>query len=427
MTRSLILLLLLAGLNAGFAEEFWPTGPGACLDSPLRITFELPPVLGQTGKIEVCRLSDGQPVETIEVGAARPGDTFGGSGESLHYEPIWIDGNSAVIRLHTGTLHPSESYFVRVGAGVIQGFAGTADGWKFKTRPALVGRPHKITVAADGSADFCTVQGAVDAVEPHRTDLTVILIHKGRYHELVRIGRERPFIELLGEDRKETVITCTNNEKLNPGWIQRSVLEVEADDFVLADLTVQNTTPYKGSQAEAVCLNAERCVLREADFLSLQDTLNLSGRVYVSDSYIEGDVDYIWGYGAASFSRCELHSMHDGYIVQARNPPDRAGYLFLDCRLTAEPGVKKCWLARIETARFPASEVAFFGCAMGPHILPAGWQVTGPASGTLRFVETASTDLDGHPLEVSHRDPAGKQLTPAEAESMLEAWRPEER
>ena len=70
--------------------------------------------------------------------------------------------------------------------------------------------------------------------------------------------------------------------------------------------------------------------------------------------YIEGDVDYVWGYGSAVFERCELRTMHDGYLVQARNPASRAGYIFLDCRLTAAPEVKKCWLARIETARaFP--------------------------------------------------------------------------
>ena len=287
--------------------------------------------------------------------------------------------------------------------------------------PTLARTADRIVVAADGGGDFRTVQGAVDFAEPHREKPVVIFIRKGRYEELVRVGREKQHVHLVGEDRKGTVIAFTNNEKLNPGWIQRSLLGVEADDFVLENLTVQNTTPYKGSQAEAVYVNAERCVLRNADFLSFQDTLNLSGRVYVADSYIEGDVDYVWGYGTAVFERCELRTMHDGYLVQARNSATRAGYVFLDCRLTAAPDVMKCWLARIEPARFAASHVAFIRCAMGAHVLPTGWQLTGPASQALRFEEFASTDLDGRPLDVSRRDPSATQLTAEHAAAISAA------
>lgn len=283
------------------------------------------------------------------------------------------------------------------------------------TKPPLARDADRIVVAADGSGDFRAVQAAVDFAQAHREKPVVIFIRKGRYEELVRVGREKRHVHLVGEDRKGTVIAFANNDKLNPGWIQRSVLGVEGDDCVLENLTVQNTTPYKGSQAEAVYVNAERCVLRNADFLSFQDTLNLSGRVYVADCYVEGDVDYVWGYGTAVFERCELRTMHDGYIVQARNSSGLGGYVFLDCRLTAAPDVKKSWLARIETARFPASHVAFIRCAMGLHILPAGWQVTGGAGEMLRFEEFGSTDLDGKPLDLSKRDPSAKQLTVAQA------------
>lgn len=286
------------------------------------------------------------------------------------------------------------------------------------TKPALARDADRIVVAADGSGDFRAVQAAVDFAQAHREKPVVIFIRKGRYEERVRVGREKRHVHLVGEDRKGTVIAFTNNETLNPGWNQRSVLGVEGDDFVLENLTVQNTTPYKGSQAEAVYVNADRCVLRNTDFLSFQDTLNVSGRVYVADSYIEGDVDYVWGYGTAVFERCELKTMHDGYIVQSRNPASRGGYIFLDCKLTATPEVKKCWLARIEAARFPASHVAFIRCAMGPHILPAGWQVTGAAGDALRFEEFGSTDPDGKPLDVSKRDPSGKQLTAEQAAAL---------
>jgi pectin methylesterase-like acyl-CoA thioesterase/lysophospholipase L1-like esterase len=420
------LLVLIAALGAASRADLalverWPIGDGACADTPLRLTFDQPPLRGAAGKIEIRRSADGQPVACVDLGDAQPAGRFGSSSEFLlRYEPVRISGKTASIQLPAGKLGNGESYVVRISPGAFKDaaghdFAGVSEGWQFRIRSALPANPSRLIVAADGSGDFCTVQGAVDQIQPHRRQPALIFIRKGRYEELARIGRERTQIRLLGEDRDGTVISYANNEKLNPGWIQRAVLGVEGDDFVLENLTVQNTTPYKGSQAEAVFVNAERCMLRNARFLSFQDTLNLSGRVYVANSTIEGDVDYVWGYGSACFERCELRSMHDGYCVQARNSPEKNGYVFIGCKFTAAPGVKKTWLARIETNRFPASHVAFIGCQMGPHVPAAGWQFTGPASAALRFEEYQSVDPTGAPLDLSQRDPSAKQLTAPQA------------
>src|SRR5207249_4409630 len=83
--------------------------------------------------------------------------------------------------------------------------------------------------------------------------------------------------------------------------------------------------------------------------------------------------------------------------------------------------VKKCWLARIETARFPASHVAFIRCAMGTHIISAAWQITGTVSEALRFEEFANSDLDGKPLDTSRRDSAAKQISAGQAAAQTAA------
>ena len=408
----------------------WPEGDNVCFDSPLRITFDQPFSLGSHEHIEILRASDEKPVDSIDLGAKEFVDRYGAhGGYFLHFTPVQIEGNVATIRLHSHTLAPNESYIVHIEPGVFKDsdghdFAGlTRDAkWQFKTKAAPPRNPDKLTVAADGSGDFCTVQGAVDQVEPHRQKPVEIFIRKGVYNDFVRIQREKVRIHFIGEDRKQTVIAATNNDKFNSGWIQRSVLGVEADDFVLENLTVRNTTPYKGSQAEAVYVNAERCILRDADFFSFQDTLNLSGRVYVANSYIEGDVDFMWGYGSGVYEHCELRAVHDGYYQQSRNAPGVIGYVYVNCKLTAAPEVKKVPLARIEINRFPASQLTFIHCQMGPQVPPAGWVVTGEGSkDALRFEEFESTDLEGKPLDVSQRHPASKQLTSEEAAKWSDA------
>ena len=72
---------------------------------------------------------------------------------------------------------------------------------------------------------------------------------------------------------------------------------------------------------------------------------------------------------------------------------------------------------------------------MSPQVLAAGWQLTGNAAPTLRFEEFGSTDLVGKPLDVSRRDPAGKQLAAKDAAAISAAkvlsgsdgWIPDER
>ena len=288
----------------------------------------------------------------------------------------------------------------------------------------------RLVVATDGSGDFRSVQAAVDAVPANRDSVTTIFIRAGEFDGIVRIAAGKNRIRLVGEDRQRTVITGVNNERLNPSGgsgpranLGRALMSVDADDVVIENLTVRNATPYKGSQAEAVRVNGDRCVLRNADFHSFQDTLLLNGRVYATNCLVEGDVDFLWGYGSAFFERCEIKALHQGYHVMARTPAGQPGFLFADCRLTAAADVKQNWLARIEADRFPHSQVAFLRCQMGAHIPAAGWLVTGTNISQLRFGEFQTTDAEGKAADMGQRHPASKQLNAAEAAALSDAAR----
>jgi pectin methylesterase-like acyl-CoA thioesterase len=241
-------------------------------------------------------------------------------------------------------------------------------------------------------------------------------------------------VTLRGADAASTVISYPNNEQLNPGTAQRAmVTALSSDDLVIERLTLQNTTPQGGSQAEALRVRGNRVILRDSRFLSLQDTLLLDGLVYVADSYVEGNVDFVWGYGTAYFERSEIKVVgRPGVIVQARNDQNGRGYFFVDSRLTSDPGLGNTTLARIDASEYPDSEVAFVNCQMGSHITAQGWTVTGDTAGpNLRFLEFQSTDLSGQLLNVSQRHPASRQLSANEAAalrdkpSVLGGWDPD--
>jgi hypothetical protein len=393
-----------------------------CTDTSLRITFKTPPSMGAKGKISVIRDSDKSAVDVLDLSASVFTNTVGG--KLFTNVPISIDGNSVSIQLHSHALAPSETYHVTIDPGAFKGGdgndapgigIGNPTGWSFSTRPAMPPNCRDLTVAPDGSGDFCSVQGAVDYVSDDNQFPVRIYIRKGVYTGIVYLGQGKNNLHFVGEDRKESIIQGVNNNILNRGRVVRSLFGIDANDCSVENLTIHNTTPYKGSQAEALRVNGDRCILSNDDFRSYQDTLLLSGRIYLTNCYVEGDVDFIWGEGITFFNNCEIKTLHNGYYVQSRNPTGNPGYVFLNCKLTASPGTEHCWLARIESERFPFSSVAYINCSMGPQVPDAGWEIKGTNTAHLNFTEFHSKDLSGNPLQVSQRIPASRQLSDAEA------------
>ncbi|MGD0815278.1 MAG: pectinesterase family protein [Verrucomicrobiota bacterium] len=391
-----------------------------CADTPLRLSFNEAVTLGSKGKIAVYRAADNKLIDALELGDAGFTNNYGG--KTLRYNPIQIAGNVVSVELHSRALSPGQSYYVNIEPGVFRsgssnefgGFTNNSS-WQFSTRAAVSGGRTKLIVAADGTGDFCTPQGAVDYV-PDDNQLQIdILVRKGLYERMLYIAPDKSHIHFVGEDRKSTIIAGRNNDKFNSGRIGRSLVSVDANDFVLENMTVHNTTPYRGSQAEALRVHGDRCVLRNDDFYSFQDTLLLGGSVYVTNCYVEGDVDFIWGPGSVFFDQCEIKAVHNGYYVQARNPEESPGYIFSRCKLTAAPGVAKCLLARIDAERFPWSQVVYIDCQVGAQVPPAGWEVKGRNFSHLQFGEFHSMDAQEKLLDVSQRHLASRQLTATEA------------
>ena len=429
-------------------SRFPATGATACADAALRLGFSHPVTVGSAGTIRLFRVGPSATlVDSIDVAAAGPRDTIAGR-MFFKVRPIFIEGSDALIYFKTQSL-AAGSYFVTMDAGVFvdaqqRALPAITDAkdWAFSTKEPTPADPTKLSVARDGSADFCSVQGAVDFVPAANLTPTTIEIANATYHEIVFISAKHN-LTFHGKDRKQTIIAYPNNDalqmKLGTGY--RAMVEAEGSNGLVFDnLTLHNTTPQGGSQAEALRSEpGDKVILRNSDFVSLQDTLLLSGRVYVTNSYVEGNVDFIWGKGTVYFDTSEIKTVgRAGYLVQSRNGSNY-GYVFVDSTFTTDgsaPGATM--LARIEGDRFPDSNVAFVNCKLGPQIAPKGWLITNstgmPVSSLdlskLKFWEYKSTNLAGVALDVSLRDPASKQVTDAVAAmlrdkaTVLAGWNP---
>jgi len=235
----------------------------------------------------------------------------------------------------------------------------------------------QLRVTADGTGDFCTVQGAIDYIPAMNTTPVTVNVAAGNYREIVAIASKNN-ITIHGADRDASVITYANNGALQipPGattslgtkW--RAMFGIDtSNDIVIENITLWNPSPQMSTNGQSETLRAEggnRIIVRNATVLGKQDTLLLSGQVYVAQSRIEGNVDFIWGNGVVYFDHCEIKDVaRSGYNVQARNPAGTMGYVFVDSALTADPAVTGGhFLARTDKNNpMPPSQVAYTSTA----------------------------------------------------------------
>ena len=242
--------------------------------------------------------------------------------------------------------------------------------------PCMSGAEYmrEITVAADGSGDFKTITEALEAIRAYMDYRVTVNIKNGEYHEKVIIPSWLENVDFIGEDPDKTIITYNDYAKLdNMGTFRTYTMRVDGCDMTFKNLTIRNNA---GRVGQAVALHTEGTNLKfeNCRFLGDQDTLFLAGHdseLEFDDCYIEGTTDFIFGPATAYFNDCVINSKADSYITAASTPQDvEIGFVFKNCRLTADPDVKKVYLGRPWR---PYAYTAFIDCEMGDHITPAGW------------------------------------------------------
>lgn len=288
-------------------------------------------------------------------------------------------------------------------------------------------KDYNIVVAQDGSGDFTTVQAAINAVPDYRkAGPTRIYIKKGMYKEKIVIAESKQGVQLIGEDG--AVLTYDDYaQKPNifgegKGTSGSGSVYIFGPDFFAENITFENTSGPVG-QAVACHVAGDRAVFRRCRFLGFQDTLYTFGentREYYEDCYIEGTVDFIFGKATAVFNRCELRSKRTGGFLTAPATPQSSsyGYVFYDCKLTADEGVEagSVWLSRPWR---PYGKTVFIRCKMGQHIRPEGWNNWGKTDNE-RTAYYAEYQCYGKGADTSRRVAWSHQLKDASAYDMTD-------
>ena len=258
-----------------------------------------------------------------------------------------------------------------------------------------------ITVAADGSGNYTTIQAALAKAVSGDT----ISVKAGTYRGQVSIPAGKSGITIKGATGTATDVVITGNTPQGSSGASGSatVLNLAANTSITG-LTIANTYG-SGIQALALYAGGDRQVYRNVRLLGFQDTfLSWGGtgskqvRQYVYKSYIEGAVDFIYGNGALVIDSTTIKSLdrgssNNGYITAAAtNATNPYGILITRSTLSGPSAAQtvalgRCWHAG--GASDAIGQVLVRESSLGGHIRQAGaWQdMSGFSWKTCRFTE----------------------------------------
>ena len=281
-----------------------------------------------------------------------------------------------------------------------------------RTQPEA--RLYDAVVASDGSGDYTTLQGAIDAAPEGRAKPWLIFVKNGQYKEHIDIPAKKPYLHIIGQDRDKAVIL---DDKLCGGdnAVHVSVgatVVVNASNIFFENITLENSYGHEkqaGPQALALNTQGDRIALNNVALLSYQDTWittsTQKNRHYIKNSLIEGAVDFIYNGGDVYLDgdTIEINRPSGGYIVAPWHTAETQwGYVFQNNIIRAHKGVDvtDVWLGR---PWHGSPKTVYINTQTFVNIPAKGWYNTMGGLPEL-WAEYNTVDANGNPLDLSQRE-----------------------
>ena len=282
-----------------------------------------------------------------------------------------------------------------------------------------------LVVDANGTGDYTTIQGAINAVTDNNAKRTLIFVRNGTYNEKVDVSATKINVSVIGESVEGVILSWNDYAGVNGiSSADSYTLMTEGKDFYMENVTVENTAGNVG-QALAIRTVGDRGVYKNCRFLGFQDTYYAhKARQYNYQCYVEGGTDFIYGDATAVFEQCNINCVKGGSYITA--PADTKlftqfssgnkfynGLMMLECEVTANTDVPNSsyYLGRPWQ---PYASSVYILCKLGDHIKPEGWS-TWNDDNHLKgyYAEYHNTDLNGDTIDVSQRVDWSHQITDA--------------
>jgi len=233
---------------------------------------------------------------------------------------------------------------------------------------------YVFTVAKDGSGDYIFIQDAIDAMRVYPLAPITLYIKNGVYNEKIELPANNTDVTFIGESVDSTIIVFNDySGKGKHTTFTSYTAKISGNRFVAENITFANSAGPVG-QALALYVDADKAVFKNCKFLGNQDTIFTGGenaRQLFLNCYIEGTTDFIFGPATAVFQNCTIRAKTNSFITAASTTYGKQfGFVFLDCKIIADPAVTKLFLGRPWRA---TAKTVFVRCNLPKSIAPEGW------------------------------------------------------
>ncbi|KAG1354500.1 Pectinesterase 2 [Cocos nucifera] len=164
-------------------------------------------------------------------------------------------------------------------------------------------------VAKDGSGNFRTIQGALDAaaaLRSSRTSRIVIRVKAGVYNEYLQVVSSLSDLTMVGDGKGNTIITGSRSVASGSTTFSSPTFSVFGDGFIARDITFRNTFG-PGSQAVALLSGSDQSIFYRCSIEGYQDTLCVfTQRQFYRECDIYGTIDFIFGNAAVVLQNCNI-------------------------------------------------------------------------------------------------------------------------
>ncbi|MFI5876678.1 pectinesterase family protein [Streptomyces sp. NPDC051445] len=312
-----------------------------------------------------------------------------------------------------------------------------------------------LTVAKDGSGQYTTVQAAVNAVPANNPSRVVIAVKPGTYRELVKVPSNKPHVTIQGTggSRKDTTIVY-NNASGTPkpdgsgtyGTGGSATVAVDADDFQARNLTISNDFDEAAhqdiaNQAVALRTSSDKVFLDSVIVSGDQDTLLVDtaskdklGRVYIANSYVVGNTDFIFGRATAVIDKSVItlkkrwNGTSAGYVTAPSTAANRKGILIANSTVSGDVSDRSFYLGRPWHAGGDASldpQTTVRNTVLGAAIRTAPWtDMSGFSWKDDRFAEYKNTGAGSGAASSDRPQLTDSQATGQEIADWLGDWTP---
>jgi pectin methylesterase-like acyl-CoA thioesterase len=274
-----------------------------------------------------------------------------------------------------------------------------------------------VLVSVDGtiSGSYSSLTSALASL-PSDSSTQIIFMYPGTYNEQVpAISRNGP-VMIIGytEDdpgkthsTNQVIITQARGLSVSPVPVGHSnaetaTIQTASTKIAMYNINMINSENLDGSQASYVTLAASiygnKIGFYGCSFIGWQDTLltgATAGYQYYESSYIEGAIDFIWGYSKAYFKGSTIGAKRKSSAMTAQSRASASavgGYIFDQCLFTAAPSATVDLTGGVYLGR-PYSQYALVvikNSYLDDTIQPAGWKVwsaTDPRTSAVTFAE----------------------------------------